>query len=388
MYSLLRAVAHLVRAGISVGIGVSLGFCMSLLVPRSLAFAGETRTHNVVVVTADGVRWREVFAGADPALMNEKSGGIWVPAAELESRYGGADPQTRRKKLFPFIWGTLATQGQLFGNQALGSIVHTTNTVQISYPGYSEMLTGVADPQITSNEFGINPNVSVLEWLNTQAEFRGRVEVFAAWSTFHEILAARRSGLPVRAGATLVDAADQSPQGRLLTQLYRDTVRLYGDDPYDSFVHQALRLHLERARPRVLFVGFGDTDLWQHLGRYDAFLESAHAFDSFLADLWEQLQSLPEYKGQTTLIVTTDHGRGDGPVEWKEHGAAQRGSGNIWLGMLGPDVAALGERRNVAPLSQAQIAATVAALLGKDFRAFRPQAAEPVAAALPVAPAR
>ena len=46
---------------------------------------------------------------------------------------------------------------------------------------------------------------------------------------------------------------------------------------------------------------------------------------------------------------------------------------------MGPGVPALGERRSVAEVQQAQIAATVAALVGEDFRAAFPQAAEPIA---------
>ena len=352
---------------------------LTLFTVMPVAFAGKTR--QVVIVTSDGIRWREVFQGADPTLMNAKDGGIWVPAAQLESKYGGVDSDTRRRRLFPFLWGVVSTQGQLFGNQDLGSRVRTSNRVNVSYAGYNEMLSGVADPRIGSNEFGLNPNVTVLEWLAQQRQFQGRVDVFAAWSTFHEILAEPRSGLPVRAGATLVDPADASPRGQLLSELYRSTTRLYGDDPYDSFVYVALREHLRRARPRVLYVAFGDTDLWQHLGRYDAFLESAHAFDGFLADLWKQLQSMPEYRNQTTLIVSTDHGRGNGLQEWKEHGPAQRGSEDIWLGVLGPDTAALGERRHVQDVTQAQIAATVAEMLGQDFRKFKPGAAPPLAEA-------
>jgi hypothetical protein len=42
---------------------------------------------------------------------------------------------------------------------------------------------------------------------------------------------------------------------------------------------------------------------------------------------------------------------------------------------LGPDTRALGERRNVPAVHQAQIAATVAALLGEDYSAAFPEAA-------------
>jgi hypothetical protein len=46
---------------------------------------------------------------------------------------------------------------------------------------------------------------------------------------------------------------------------------------------------------------------------------------------------------------------------------------------MGPDTKAIGERENIGPVTQAQIAATVAALLGKDY----PHDVPAAAAALP-----
>ena len=88
-------------------------------------------------------------------------------------------------------------------------------------------------------------------------------------------------------------------------------------------------------------------------------LHSAHVFDHFVEQLWDTLQRLPAYRDQTTFIITTDHGRGSGPVEWKEHGVEEKGSENIWIAVMGPDTAALGERTQTAEVHQAQIAATV-----------------------------
>ncbi len=332
-------------------------------------------THNVVLIVCDGLRWQEIFSGADPLLLNEQAGGSWTPTAELRAKYWADDAQARRRLLFPFIWGTVGAQGQLFGNQAIGSRVRVTNAMWFSYPGYNEMLSGVDDPAIQSNAFGPNPNVTVFEWLNSLPAFHGQVAVFGTWGAFHRIFGEPRSGLSVRAGATLVDDHDRTPRGRLMSELYRTTTRLEEDNPFDSVLHIVLREHLRRHHPRVLFVGYGDTDLWQHLGRYDAFLETAHSFDRFVQDLWEQMQSIPGYRGRTTFIITADHGRGSGPIDWKDHGVAQPGSADIWIGVLGPDTPALGERSRVEDITQSQIAATVAAFVGQDFRAFKPAAA-------------
>ena len=84
---------------------------------------------------------------------------------------------------------------------------------------------------------------------------------------------------------------------------------------------------------------------------------------------------MPEYRGKTSIVVTADHGRGDGPTEWRSHGAKVKGAEYVWLAMMGPRIPALGERSGVDGLTQAQIASTLAALVGEDFRAALPQAA-------------
>jgi len=338
----------------------------------------KLKSRNVVLIVCDGLRWQEVFTGADPTLLNEEAGGSWTPVAELRSLYWADDVNERREKLFPFLWKTVATAGQLFGNQLRGSKAQVTNPMWFSYPGYNEMSTGAPDPAIDSNEFGPNPNSSVFEWLNASDEFAGKVEIFGTWSVFHEIFNEKRSHLPIRSGATLVDGADHSEAGELFSELYRTTTRLEGEDPYDSFVSVALHRHLEKHRPRVLFVGFGDTDNFAHAGRYDLVLAAAHHFDEFVGALWRQMQSLPEYRGKTTFIITADHGRGSGLVDWKEHGVEQPGSENIWIAVIGPDTPALGERHDVPRVTQAAIAATVAAAVGKDYAHAKPSVAAPL----------
>jgi hypothetical protein len=77
-----------------------------------------------------------------------------------------------------------------------------------------------------------------------------------------------------------------------------------------------------------------------------------------VAALWKPLQSMPEYKDQTTFIISADHGQGHGLVDWKDHGVDQKGSENIWIAVIGRIRHHLGERHNVASVTQSQIAAT------------------------------
>lgn len=346
------------------------------LICSSVAMAGKTR--NVVLIVCDGLRWEEMFTGADLEVINHPDPENWYAPEALRARFWNPDPKKSRKLIFPFIWSTIAAQGQLLGNALEGSKAQVANGMAFSYPGYNEMSTGVPDPRINTNSFGPNPNISVFEWLADRPGFKNKVEIFATWETFHDIFNERRSHLPVRAGANLVDATDHSPRGQLLRQLYETTTPMEGVDPYDSFLNVSVLDHLQKHHPRVMFMGFGETDNWAHSGRYDLVLEAAHTFDSYVAALWSRMQSMPEYKDQTTFIVTADHGRGHGLVDWKDHGVDQKGSENIWMAIIGPDTPARGERHNIAAVTQSQIAATIAALLGEDYRAAVPQAAKPL----------
>lgn len=348
-----------------------------IALPAGPAAAGKTR--NVVLIVGDGIRWQEVFTGAEPALLNENEGGSWIATDVLKQRFWREGAGERRRVLMPFLWGAVAQRGQIFGNGPLGSVARVSNGLAFSYPGYNEMLTGAPDPKIDSNEFGPNPHVSVFEWLNRIAEYRGKVAVFASWETFGNIFNEPRSGLPIFCGPGILKGGAKNPRRALLADLYRTTTRLDADDPYDSFVQIALLDYVKERHPRALFVGYGEPDSWAHSGRYDVTLESIQNFDYFVGQLWSTMQAMPAYRDQTTFIITTDHGRGSGLTEWKEHGAEQKGSENIWIAVMGPDTPALGERHAALPVVQAQIAATVAAFLGQDFRKDVPAGA----AALP-----
>ena len=344
--------------------------------------AATPKTRNVVLIVSDGLRWQEVFTGADAQLLNEKNGGIWDKEQDLRREFWRADPNERRKALLPFMWSTVVARGQIFGNQNKGSIARVTNGMAFSYPGYNEMLSGRPDPQINSNEFGPNPNSTVFEWLNGLPELRGQVSVYATWETFKDIFNVARSKLPLHVGWDPPYHGQLTPRQELLTQLYQSTSRLDNEDVYDAFMQIPLLDSFREQQPRVLFVGYGETDDWAHAGRYDLVLHSAHSFDHYVEQLWNTLQALPAYRDQTTFIITTDHGRGSGLTEWKEHGVEEKGSENIWLAVIGPDTKPLGERSHTAEIHQAQIAATVAALLGKDYRHSAPAAAAPIAEVL------
>jgi hypothetical protein len=337
-------------------------------------------SRNVVLIVTDGLRWQEVFRGAEASLISRQAGGVRDTAGTRRA-YWRDNVAERRTALLPFFWRTIARQGVLIGNRDRGSEASITNTMKFSYPGYNEIFTGWFDPRIDSNDYPPNPNVTVFEWLARKPAYKGKVAGIATWDAFRRILNRDRAGIDVIDGWDRpFDPAEAatSPQKRAINEFYETTVRMWENNAFDSHMHAVAREYIRSRKPRVLFLGYGETDEWAHAGMYDMVLQSARRVDGYIKDLWELMQSMPEYRGSTTFIITTDHGRGDGPQRWRDHGEDVDGAEHIWVAMLGPGTPKLGEVANGARVTQSQLAATVAALLGEDYAAAAPKAGKPL----------
>jgi hypothetical protein len=343
------------------------------------ANAAELKTQNVFLITTDGLRWQEIFTGAEELLMNKTNGAV-KDVEGLRRQFWRATPEERRQALLPFFWSEIATKGQIYGNRPKGSDAHITNTRRFSYPGYNEFLTGAADDaRIDSNNKVPNPNTNVFEWLNTRRGFAGKVSAIVNWDVIPWILNAERSRLPVWTGYPLPVGAVELKISPDLVQLIADTTPHWGNIIFDSFTARAAVDYVKEKKPRAVYEAFGETDEWAHEGRYDQYLRSAHHVDRFVQRLWETVQAIPAYRNKTTFIITTDHGRGSGPNAWRDHNKDVNGAEHIWIAVIGPDTTPLGERTNSATVTQSQIAATVAAFLGQDYVAAFPHVAAPIA---------
>lgn len=324
-------------------------------------------TENVFIITFDGLRWQELYTGADPELIGDKDY-VDNPDA-LKNEFWHDDALVRRKILFPFIWSEIVEKGQLHGNRIYGNKVDCTNKMLFSYPGYNEILTGFADDkQINSNDKVNNPNTTVLEFVNNQLHFEGKVAAFGSWDVFPFIINAERSGIPVNAGYMDAAGGDLTEKEQLLNQLQDEIPGPWGTVRLDAFTHHFALEYLKKNKPKLLYISYGETDDWAHDGEYDEYLHSARRTDQFIKALWQFAQSHPQYQGKTTFLITTDHGRGTVPKDtWRSHGSDIKGAEEIWMMAIGPDTPALGEVKTAGQLYQNQVAATVAQLLGIGY---------------------
>jgi len=325
----------------------------------------KTKTENIVLITLDGFRWQEVFNGGDSAFMRQQQN---LKDPKIQEKYWRNATAERRKSLLPFFWNTIATHGQLYGNRALGSMVNVTNDQLFSYPGYSEILTGKADNErIHSNDKIYNPNTNVLEFINSQSAFKGKVAAFTSWDVFPYIINDKRSGVFVSTNVAEVKGEKLTESEKMMNKLIMSLPNPLGDVRLDAFTFYYGMEYMKKNKPNVMYFAFDETDDFAHRGEYGAYLNSAHYTDGFIAELWSYLQSDMQYKNKTTLLITSDHGRGLNAVDWKSHGQKIPVADQIWFAVLGPDTPPLGEMRGGSQYYQNQLAKTLAAFLGLNY---------------------
>ena len=358
-------------AGAAVSTAVTSGFSQTA---RS---AGDDR---VVLVTLDGARTQEMFGGLDPAVMKS----VLRNGQSLEShptyrRFWAATAEERRRKLMPFFWGTLmARHGSIAGNRALGSRVSLANTHWFSYPGYSEILVGQPhDDVIRSNDAVRNRFVTVLEGVKDRLRLRANdVATFGSWGVFNQIVEHREAATFVNAGPEPYQ--HDAPDAATLATLLHEAPPPWDNTRFDAITMTYAMRYLRKERPRLLYLALDETDDWAHDGRYDRLLDAYARTDRYLEELWKWIEAQPDYRGRTHLLIATDHGRGRTPADWRDHGPKITGADEVWIAFASPAMTQRGEWREHAPLTNSQIAATIASWLGVNWSAMNPSAAAPI----------
>ncbi len=345
-----------------------------LLQPASSTTPLPRHAERLIVVSFDGIRVQEMFGGLDRDLFQAILEKRPVEEHPLYEAYWAPTPGERRLKLMPFVWGELvAKHGSIVGNQARGSVMQLGNRHRFSYPGYAELMLGVAhDDEVKSNDNRRYPHETVLQFLRRSLDVaQEKVALFGSWEVFESIPASRDGDVFTNAGLARYDVSDEL---RVLGDTLDRMPPSWGSARFDYLTFRFGMAHLARHRPLVQWFAFNDTDEWSHAGNYARLVEHLHRLDGWMRELWTWLQAEDDYRGRTALVFVTDHGRGLTRADWGRHGADIEGAQNVWASFAVPGWKARGEQSGHAPLSQSQIAATLASILGYDWRSASPGA--------------
>ena len=145
----------------------------------------------------------------------------------------------------------------------------------------------------------------------------------------------------------------------------------------DDFAHHAktlssadelsvfvMRQLMKQFAPSLLWITLHDMDV-AHTGAYSLYIDGIRRTDRLCADIWAMIESDPEYKDRTTMLILPDFGRDSdftpGGNGFQHHRTGDPLSRTTWMMALGPHI-----RHNVTvdrPLDSLDLVPTLGALM-------------------------
>jgi hypothetical protein len=116
------------------------------------------------------------------------------------------------------------------------------------------------------------------------------------------------------------------------------TSSLSSADELSVFVMQQI---MRQFSPKLLWITLHDMDV-AHSGAYSLYIDAIQRTDRLCAEIWQIVESDPEYKGRTTLVILPDFGR-DSDLDGAGNGFQHHRTGDAlsrttWMMVLGPGV--------------------------------------------------
>ena len=126
-----------------------------------------------------------------------------------------------------------------------------------------------------------------------------------------------------------------------------------------------LRHVMRQFAPSLVWVTLHDMDV-AHSGAYSLYIDGIRRTDRLCLDIWRAIESNPEYKGRTTLLILPDFGRdsdlspsGNG---FQHHRTGDPLSRTTWMMALGPNIR--GDLTVDRQLQSLDLVPTIGALMG------------------------
>src|SRR6266581_1101072 len=300
----------------------------------------------IVVTFGGGVRWEETFAPEGwsniPHLVSDLvPQGLFYP----ETRYDGLTGHFNAT-------GALVT-GCLQNVDFYGNEAPTTPTVFECFRKERSLPPEEAWVIASNKSFGLLGGSKLRDWgdpcaANVILPKQFLVEGYEGFG-WRVNETGRAPGQEVRASLA-----------RSLLDYFNDPLVPTSGDELTFFMTKEI---MSRLAPSLLLVNFWDIDI-AHFGAYSLYLEAIRRTDRLVHGLWEHAQSLPPYRGRTTLLVAPEMGR-DGDASgngFANHRSGDDSCRRLWLLALGPGIprGLISER----PIRTTDVAPTLGRVLG------------------------
>lgn len=289
----------------------------------------EKKIKYVIYMTFDGTRWQDIF------LDHSHLKTFWEKHANKVNFYGM--PNTKK-------------------NISVASI-------PISLPSYQSQMSGAIQPCF-GNQCGRITVQTLPESLKEKLHLQQQdVAVFSSWyevtySTehFYGSIYTNTGNFPVYDPNThTADAV-----------MYDLNMQQTNDTPgestrFDKYTFAQAMHYFETYKPRFLWISLNESDEAAHEGNLQAYHKALEFYDHALDEVFTKLKMM-NIEDETMLIVTTDHGRGNGPL-WTSHGPGILASKQTWAFVMNGELKPVSQSRDILNYSTLSIRPTVEAVL-------------------------
>lgn len=262
---------------------------------------------NVVLVILDGVRWQEFFFGVDPSLSKNDSGDV-----------------------FPNIWKDLIHEGITLGDHKKSGEMTVSNPALISLPAYQSIMAGQTQGCWTNSCGRIGVETLQERLVRELKTNKRRIATIASWEKIPNAVEHVAGTTFVNAAFQPLDDGEFDPEFDAINEAQKKDPPPWGGARFDRYTFAHALHYLKKHEPRFLFISLNDSDEWGHRSDYPRYLATLRQYDAWIKELVDTLKSMGEHGSNTTLLVTTDHGRGDDKA-WANHGAFWPSSKYVWL---------------------------------------------------------
>ncbi len=303
---------------------------------------------NGIFVTIDGVRWQEFFRGVQkPSRAGKPLGTSLFPKIQAMAKHGEA-------------W--------IYGDGETGGTFRVANRAALSLPGYRGLLSGEFEDRCRTNSCANIDRETIFDGLIDRGFAARDLAAFTSWNGLGRALE-RHPGRITRD----VDhddypkgvGADEANEAAAITARARADLPLWGARK-DVYTHALANLYLDHHRPRFLYLSMLDSDEFGHLDQYRNYVDSLGHYDDWISDLRDKLRDMGAYGANTTIVLTTDHGRGNG-LFWVSHGMWLPSAFRTWAVVIpSTQLRTMGKYRPriAKSYSQVDLRPTIETLLG------------------------
>ncbi len=290
----------------------------------------DNRIKYVIYMTFDGTRWQDIF---------------------LDHSY------------LKSFWEKHANKVNFYGIP--GSKTHiSVASIPISLPSYQSQMSGAIQPCF-GNQCGRIAVQTLPEALKEKLHLQKQdVALFSSWYEVTYSTEHIYGSIYTNAGNFPVyDPTTQTADSVMYDLNMQQTYDNPGESTrFDKYTFAQAMHYFETYKPRFLWISLNESDEAAHAGDLQAYHKALMFYDHALNEVFTKLKMM-NIENETMLIVTTDHGRGNGKL-WTTHGPGIPGSKQTWAFVMNGELKPVSQSPDMTYYSTLSIRPTVEAALG------------------------